>query len=50
MDNKAEKSNVGYTLFKSTGVHHEFTHIDLEKQQSNRYCYIQRKNLYDRFG
>ncbi|MBT2695139.1 hypothetical protein [Bacillus sp. ISL-55] len=34
MDNKAEKSNVGYTLFKSTGVQHEFPHIDLEKQQA----------------
>jgi hypothetical protein len=34
MDNKAEKSNVGYTLFKSTGVQHEYPHIDLEKQQA----------------
>lgn len=34
MNNKAEKPNVGYTLFKSTGVHHEFPHIDLEKQQA----------------
>jgi hypothetical protein len=34
MDNKAEKSNVGYTLFKSTGVQHRFSHIDLEKRQA----------------
>ncbi|OCA84096.1 hypothetical protein A8F94_15330 [Bacillus sp. FJAT-27225] len=33
MDNKADKSDVGYTLFKSTGVQHEFPHINLEKQQ-----------------
>lgn len=33
MDNKADKSNVGYTLFQSTGVNHEFSLIDLEKQQ-----------------
>ena len=30
---KSGKSNVGYTLFKPTGVHHEFPHIDLVKQQ-----------------
>lgn len=30
---EASKSNVGYTLFQPVGFHHEFTHIDLMKQQ-----------------
>lgn len=29
----SEMSNVGYTLFKPTGVVHEFPHVDLEKQR-----------------
>jgi hypothetical protein len=27
------KSNAGYTIYKPTGVRHEFPHIDLVKQQ-----------------
>lgn len=33
MNMEASKFNVGYTLFKPVGLHHEFTHIDLMKQQ-----------------
>ena len=33
MNDKTDKSNVGYTLYKITGVHHEFPHVDLVKQQ-----------------
>ena len=33
MKNSTQNSNVGYTIFKATGVRHEFPQIDLEKQQ-----------------
>ncbi|MDM5224394.1 hypothetical protein QUF86_27445 [Peribacillus sp. NJ11] len=33
MNNNTGKYNVGYTLFKPTGVHHEFPLVDLVKQQ-----------------
>ncbi len=33
VENSKQKSNVGHTIFKPTGVRHEFPHIDLEKQQ-----------------
>lgn len=33
MSDNEEKSNVGYTIFKPTGVRHEYTHVDLVKQQ-----------------
>ncbi|KAA9023978.1 hypothetical protein [Niallia endozanthoxylica] len=33
MNDDKEKSNVGYTIFKPTGVRHEFPYVDLVKQQ-----------------
>lgn len=33
MNINAGESNVGITLFKPTGVLHEFPHVDLEKKQ-----------------
>jgi hypothetical protein len=33
MNTNAGESNVGITLFKPTGVLHEFPHVDLEKKQ-----------------
>jgi len=33
MNDNTDKSNVGYMLFKPTGVHHEYPHVDLVKQQ-----------------
>ena len=33
MKNNTKNSNVGFTIFKPTGVRHEFPQIDLEKQQ-----------------
>lgn len=33
MNNRKGQSNVGYTLFGPTGVHHEFLQVDLIKQQ-----------------
>lgn len=33
MNDNTDKTNVGYTIFKPTGVHHEYTHVDLVKQQ-----------------
>ena len=33
MNDNKDKSNVGYTIFKQTGVRHEYPHVDLVKQQ-----------------
>ena len=33
MKNNPNKSNVGYTIFKPTGVRHEFPKVDLVNQQ-----------------
>ena len=33
MNDNTEKSNVGCTIFKPTGVHHEYSYVDLVKQQ-----------------
>ncbi|MFC4323175.1 hypothetical protein [Litchfieldia salsa] len=33
MNENIEKSNDGYTIFKPTGVRHEYPHVDLVKQQ-----------------
>ena len=33
MNDNTDKSNVGYTIFKPTGVRHEYPHVDLVKQQ-----------------
>jgi hypothetical protein len=33
MNKNKDKSNIGYTLYKPTGVHHAFPHVDLIKQQ-----------------
>jgi hypothetical protein len=33
MNDNTDKSNVGYTIYKPTGVHHEYPHVDLVKQQ-----------------
>ena len=33
MNDNTDKSIVGYTIFKSTGVRHEYPHVDLVKQQ-----------------
>src|SRR3954467_5972148 len=32
MNDNTDKSNVGYTIFKPTGVRHEYPHVDLVKQ------------------
>jgi hypothetical protein len=33
MIDNTDQSNVGYTIFKPTGVRHEYPHVDLVKQQ-----------------
>ena len=33
MNVNTDKSNVGNTIFKPTGVRHEYPHVDLVKQQ-----------------
>lgn len=33
MNHNTDKSNSGYTIFKTTGVRHEYPHVDLVKQQ-----------------
>ena len=33
IEKRKNKSNVGFTIFKPTGVHHDFPHVDLVKQQ-----------------
>jgi hypothetical protein len=33
MIDNTDQSNVGYTIFKPTGVRHEYSHVDLVKQQ-----------------
>ena len=33
MNDQTDKSNVGYTIYKPTGVRHEYPHVDLNKQQ-----------------
>ena len=33
MENNSNESNVGYTIFKATGVRHEFPQVDLVKKQ-----------------
>ncbi|WP_075617945.1 hypothetical protein [Paenisporosarcina indica] len=33
MENSTKKSDVGYTIFKPTGVRHEFPQVDLLQQQ-----------------
>jgi len=33
MQNNSNQSNVGYTIFKPTGVRHEFPKVDLVNQQ-----------------
>jgi len=33
MNDNTDKSSVGYTTFKPTGVRHEYPHVDLVKQQ-----------------
>ena len=33
MENNSNESNVGYTIFKATGVRHEFPKVDLVKKQ-----------------
>ena len=33
MNDNTDKCNVGYTIFKPTGVRHEYPHVDLDKQQ-----------------
>ncbi|WP_191567425.1 hypothetical protein [Metabacillus idriensis] len=33
MNNNTDKSNVGYTIFKPTGIRHEYLRVDLVKQQ-----------------
>lgn len=33
MNNNTDKFNVGYTIFKPTGVRHEYSYVDLVKQQ-----------------
>lgn len=33
MNENTDKSNVGFTIFKPTGVLHEYPHVDLVKQQ-----------------
>jgi hypothetical protein len=33
MNDNSDKSNVGYTIYKPTGVRHEYSHVDLVEQQ-----------------
>jgi len=33
MESNSNESNVGYTIFKATGVRHEFSQVDLVKKQ-----------------
>ena len=33
MSDNQDKSNVGYTIFKPTGVRHEYPHVDLVEKQ-----------------
>ncbi|RDW15147.1 hypothetical protein [Oceanobacillus chungangensis] len=35
MNDNIDKSKVGYTIFKPTGVRHEYPHVDLFKQHVN---------------
>jgi hypothetical protein len=33
MNDKTDDSNIGYTIYKPTGVRHEFPHVDLLNQR-----------------
>ena len=45
MSNDTNKSNVGHTIFKSTGVRHKYPLIDLVKQQVT--CVVvYKENIY----